>query len=333
MEIARAKQEVIEAGNRLAALGLAARTWGNVSCRIDEQTFAITPSGLAYERLNESNIVVLNTKTLAYEGKIKPSSEKAIHANAYRLDPDIGFVIHTHQTYATCVSVAGFSRLRPDQKESSVLGGPIGLGSYALPSTKKLARVVSAQIARGRRAILMQSHGALLTGQDREEAFIRALTLEAVCRRSMPGLPAMNDSPSQPDRAAQRVIARIQDHISAYQSILLLNSQAIRAAMEKTDVLPAVLDDFAQIAGSDMQTALAGSVIQKLKNRNVVYLKGVGALCCANNESDAQAIMTLTEKNALAFLNAYQSGEPAALSFWDKKIMRYVYLKKYAKKK
>ena len=49
MDILQAKKEVIAAGLRLVETGLIARTWGNVSCRVDENSFVITPSGKPYE--------------------------------------------------------------------------------------------------------------------------------------------------------------------------------------------------------------------------------------------------------------------------------------------
>ena len=51
MDILQAKKEVIAAGLRLVEKGLIARTWGNVSCRVDENSFVITPSGKPYEGL------------------------------------------------------------------------------------------------------------------------------------------------------------------------------------------------------------------------------------------------------------------------------------------
>ena len=39
MDILEAKKIVVEAGKQLVKTGLIARTWGNVSCRIDENTF------------------------------------------------------------------------------------------------------------------------------------------------------------------------------------------------------------------------------------------------------------------------------------------------------
>jgi ribulose-5-phosphate 4-epimerase/fuculose-1-phosphate aldolase len=41
----KAKQKVVDAGIRLVESGLIARTWGNVSCRISDTHFVITPSG------------------------------------------------------------------------------------------------------------------------------------------------------------------------------------------------------------------------------------------------------------------------------------------------
>ena len=43
-----------------------------------------------------------------WQGNVKPSSEKGIHADAYRLRPEAGFVIHTHQYWA---SIAAGRRL------------------------------------------------------------------------------------------------------------------------------------------------------------------------------------------------------------------------------
>lgn len=75
-EIEEAKKLVVEAGKKLIETGLIARTWGNVSARISETQFVITPSGRAYETLTPDDIVVVNIEDCSYDGDIKPSSEK-----------------------------------------------------------------------------------------------------------------------------------------------------------------------------------------------------------------------------------------------------------------
>ena len=105
------KKAVIEAGHRLLETGLIARTWGNVSARISDTQFVITPSGRTYDTLTPDDIVVVNIDDCSYEGDIKPSSEKGIHADAYALRSDVNFVIHTHQVNASALTLIRCQRL------------------------------------------------------------------------------------------------------------------------------------------------------------------------------------------------------------------------------
>ncbi len=77
------KKAVIEAGHRLLETGLIARTWGNVSARISDTQFVITPSGRTYDTLTPDDIVVVNIDYCNYEVENKPSREKVIHYDEY----------------------------------------------------------------------------------------------------------------------------------------------------------------------------------------------------------------------------------------------------------
>ena len=94
-DVEEAKKLVVEAGKKLLETGLIARTWGNVSARISDTQFVITPSGRAYDTLTPEEVVVVNIDDCSHEGDIKPSSEKWIHAEAYKHHPLVNFVIHT----------------------------------------------------------------------------------------------------------------------------------------------------------------------------------------------------------------------------------------------
>jgi L-fuculose-phosphate aldolase len=54
-----AKESVVKAGIRLVESGLIARTWGNVSCRLNNENFVITPSGRDYLSLTPEEIVTV----------------------------------------------------------------------------------------------------------------------------------------------------------------------------------------------------------------------------------------------------------------------------------
>lgn len=184
MNIMQAKETVIRAGKELIAAGLIARTWGNISCRISETQFVITPSGRAYETLTPEEIVLVNIEDLEYEGEIKPSSEKGIHAACYKLRPEINFVIHTHQVNASIVSSLGMDINNIEGENAQVVGTNLPIASYGLPGTKKLRKGVIDAITRSdAKAAVMAHHGAVCMGVDYDDAFNVAQKVEDICEQ------------------------------------------------------------------------------------------------------------------------------------------------------
>lgn len=184
MDIMSAKLDVVKAGKLLCEKGLIQRTWGNVSCRIDEDTFAITPSGRDYLSLTPDDIVIVKISDLSYDGDIKPSSEKGVHAACYRLRSDVNFVIHTHQTMASLAGLTGYDINHLEGKSAEIIGKHVPLASYGLPGTKTLREGVSAAVSRSSsKAILMRHHGAVCMGTDLDNAFLVASELEEACKK------------------------------------------------------------------------------------------------------------------------------------------------------
>ncbi|WP_395322942.1 L-ribulose-5-phosphate 4-epimerase [Levilactobacillus parabrevis] len=100
------KQEVYEANMQLPKLGLVTFTWGNVS-GIDREKglFVIKPSGVDYDKLKPSDLVVVNLQGEVVEGDMNPSSDTPTHTVLYNAFPNIGGIVHTHSPWA--VSFAG----------------------------------------------------------------------------------------------------------------------------------------------------------------------------------------------------------------------------------
>lgn len=179
MDVLTAKKLVIEAGEKLVECGLIARTWGNVSCRVDDKTFVITPSGKPYIGLTPDDIVEVAIDTLEWGGNVKPSSEKGVHAEVYKAYPEAGFVIHTHQKVASVISAlkSGIDTVTGEAKK--IIGDKVIIGSYGLPGTKKLRKgVTKALHLSPSKAVIMAHHGAVCFGKDSTEAFEVANTLE-----------------------------------------------------------------------------------------------------------------------------------------------------------
>ena len=69
------KREIIKAGLKLDKYGLIALSGGNVSVRLKNGNVLITPSGIEYEDMTESDVVVMDSSGNIIEGTRKPSSD------------------------------------------------------------------------------------------------------------------------------------------------------------------------------------------------------------------------------------------------------------------
>ena len=101
---------------------------------------------------------LVNIADLSYDGDVKPSSEKGIHASAYQLRPEVNFVIHTHQVNASIVSPLGFDINNVAPESAAIIGDHVPMAAYGLPGTGKLRKGVIAAIERSDRQ--SRHHGA-----------------------------------------------------------------------------------------------------------------------------------------------------------------------------
>ncbi|MBP1736588.1 MAG: class aldolase/adducin family protein [Oscillospiraceae bacterium] len=320
-----AKQSVAGAGRMLLEEGLAARTWGNVSCRVSRTSFAITPSGLSYEGMTADDVVLYDIETGKCTGSRRPSSEKGVHAAAYARLPDAGFVIHTHQTYASALGLAGFHPAIVSPEKSVLLGG-IALARYGLPGTRKLRNHIDAALISGAHTILMAHHGALIVGRDRHEAFERAKLLELICKSACAGQPSAQGDTSMLETLAE-LATRAFPHVSC------TGEPAVQETSRLVPLLRAQLDDMAQMIGPKLVSVApqAADVLQALSRHPAVLVHGAGAICRAETQGDCDALRMLVEKSCVCFLHTKKLGASAALSSIDALLMRGVYLRKYSK--
>lgn len=405
MDILEAKKQVILAGKKLVEEGLIQRTWGNVSCRVSDTQFVITPSGRDYLSLTPEDIVLVTINDLSYEGDVKPSSEKGIHAKCYQLRDNVNFVIHTHQTYASIIGLSGMDVNMLPAESAAVLGDCVPLAAYGLPGTKKLRTGVVDALLRApeSKACLMLHHGALCVGESMEDAFKVANELEKVCKDKLaerfyqisgetaksfasmaeyivktlekgweaPALdaydsvrafgaiemrPADGGTPVMVDLATAKPIDPTADcpdtaslHTAIYHkrenvnAIVHSKEEATLAASKMGRTVRPFLDDFAQIVGFTLRTAVYDpnrpaasnrAVLNKLRYRDAVMLKSNGAICVGADEDEANAVKLVTEKGCKAFTAAEMYGRGKEyINTAESVLMRVVYKLKYSKKK
>ena len=102
------KEKVLKANLDLVKHKLVLFTWGNVS-EIDRESglVVIKPSGVEYDDMKASDMVVVDLNGKVVEGDLRPSSDTPTHLELYKAFPDLGGVTHTHSTFATSWAQAG----------------------------------------------------------------------------------------------------------------------------------------------------------------------------------------------------------------------------------
>ncbi len=335
--IAEAKELVLKAGLELCEAGLVARTWGNISARVSDTQYVITPSGRAYDTLTADDIVLVNIADGSYVGDVKPSGEKGVHAAVYELCPEMDFVIHTHQNYASALSVLGRELAiacgvdGQARAEESLLGNTLPCAEYGMYATETLVNNIKAQIMAHpeSKSVLMKYHGALCFGKDYEEAFAVAYELEKVSQEIFEELCEQQDIFTIPSGLRQQLQSR--DGIRAIrlaQTPYIVKMSSLGRTMEP------YLDDAAQIAGVDVKCVdSADELLEALTDRNAVLIKGIGALCTGVDESEAEAVAIVLEKACMAAYLAHCVGNVPPLGKESAKKDREGYVNHYSKLK
>lgn len=360
---ARVREQILQAAARLAEERLIERTWGNISARVSDTQFLVTPSGLAYAALRPDQLVLVNIADASWSGNIKPSSEKGIHADAYRLRPEVNFVIHTHQYYA---SVAGIEGRALTGFIHPLLGKRVPCAAYGLPGTARLRQAVEAEETAWPdcRAFLLRSHGALCLGRDMEDAFAAARALEEVCEdRVRDQMGEGKPFPVPPDLGtsfrlgdAFQLTRKGRSRLYPIDGDSLPRAAALHAAIYRAGSFQCIahetspetlavsvlgrrlrpyLDDLAQIAGVDVLCVPAEPrrIDWAARGRNAVLVRGMGALCAGTSESDTEAVCALVAKGCEAQLYARAVPGCRPLRPADAALQRLMYQRSYSRKK
>ncbi len=173
------KQMIVEAGRKMYNTGLVAGTSGNISMRNPdkEDSFFITPSSMAYDQIQEHDIVEINSKGEPYIKGLRPSSEWQMHISVYERFKKYNAIVHTHSTFATSFAVTHedipliLIEMRP------YLGGDLHVAPYRPAGTKELGEVILPYLE-DRNSCLLANHGTISCGETLEDAFIAAEYVE-----------------------------------------------------------------------------------------------------------------------------------------------------------
>lgn len=158
-------QALCDHGTALVQRGLSGGSSGNISARLDDGRFLVTPTGLSLGGLVPEDLAILGPDGTPLAGR-PPSKEWPLHAAFYATRPQTRAVVHLHSTHATAWS------LRPDLNLADVLPpitpyaimrlGRVALLPFFVPGDPAMGAAVRGLGGR-HAAVLLANHGPVVS--------------------------------------------------------------------------------------------------------------------------------------------------------------------------
>ncbi len=176
-EIIELKKAICKVGKRLYQSGFVAANDGNISAKLADGKYLITPTGVSKADLNVDNLLIIDDDGNVLEGGAKPSSEYKMHLAVYHKRRDINAVVHAHPPITTAFAVCRKALDMPILAEAIVNLGVIPVADYALTGTQAVPDSIKPYLA-DYNAVLLANHGLLTWGRDLKEAHFRMESAE-----------------------------------------------------------------------------------------------------------------------------------------------------------
>ena len=171
------RQTICKIAHRMYQFGFAPCCSGNISAKLGEDCYLITPSGVCKADLTEDMIVKINGRCQTLEGTGRASSESKVHIYCYEHRPDVQAVCHAHPPFATAYSAVNCKLDQYFLPDQVYYLGAVPRCEYQPAGSVEIAQSMAPYISR-HSALLLGNHGAVTMGASLDEAFGRQEMLE-----------------------------------------------------------------------------------------------------------------------------------------------------------
>lgn len=160
---------------------------GNVSARLEEGGFLVTPTNSSLGRLDPDNLSLIDADGNHASGP-RPSKEFAFHGGLYDCRPETGAIVHLHATHLTALSclpdLPSDNAIRPFTPYYVMRAGYMPVIPYYKPGSPEIGQdlVAAANKHPAAKAFLLASHGVVVLGKDLEDAVNNAEELEETAK-------------------------------------------------------------------------------------------------------------------------------------------------------
>jgi 3-dehydro-4-phosphotetronate decarboxylase len=183
-EETKARDAICEAGLSLFSRALTFGSTGNISVRLPDGGWLMTPTNASLGKLDPAMLSKFDAEGRLVSGG-KPTKEAFLHFCMYGQRADAGAVVHLHSTHSVAVSLLADidpkDALPPLTAYFVMRVGRLPLAPYFPPGDETLARAVEA-LAGAHHAVLLANHGPVVAGTSLENAQYATEELEETAK-------------------------------------------------------------------------------------------------------------------------------------------------------
>ncbi len=180
----RIRDEIVRVGASLFDRGLTAGSSGNISVRMPEGGWLMTPTNASLGNLDPQRLALFDAQGRQLSGDA-PTKEAFLHFAMYGERAGAGAVVHLHSTHATAVSIlrdVDPADVMPALTAYYIMRvGRLPLVPYFAPGDPDLAHAVRAMASK-HHALLLANHGPVVAGTSLADAQYAAEELEVTAK-------------------------------------------------------------------------------------------------------------------------------------------------------
>ncbi|MGU3540438.1 3-oxo-tetronate 4-phosphate decarboxylase [Methylobacterium sp. A54F] len=184
MSESRLREEICRYGRSLFERGLTPGSSGNISVRLDDGGWLVSPTNASLGFLDPARIT-----RLAPDGRVlsgdKPTKEIPLHAAVYETRAQARAIVHLHSTHAVAVSmlpeIDPRAVLPPLTAYAVMRAGAVALVPYYRPGDPAVADAIRGLAGRYA-SVLLANHGPVVAGESLEGAVFATEELEETAK-------------------------------------------------------------------------------------------------------------------------------------------------------
>jgi ribulose-5-phosphate 4-epimerase/fuculose-1-phosphate aldolase len=184
MDESRLREEICRFGRSLFERGLTPGSSGNISVRLDDGGWLVTPTNACLGFLDPANLARLDAEGRLIGGD-KPTKEIPLHAALYDSRTSARAIVHLHSTHAVAVTmlpeIVPENALPPLTPYFLMKCGSVAMLPYFRPGDPAVADAIRG-LAGKHSSVLLANHGPVVAGDTLEAAVFAMEELEETAR-------------------------------------------------------------------------------------------------------------------------------------------------------